>query len=178
MNSHLAECITGDEAQRKGAAKVAKANLFNPACATFTHENLPAFFNDQAKEVRNEAASCFHNAKGRELEKAKPIIRAFLESDAFRDNINGFMWDLEQSTADMAEEILLTCEAAVANMESLGNDSQNRVYAHANTVAELVMRAYRQTNVAATRTRCLDIVDRLLAQEVYGISKELEEFER
>ena len=174
----VAECVTGDEALRKGAAKVAEANLFNPVCAAFTHEKLPSFFNDPDREIRNAAARCFRKAKGRDLEKAKPIIRSFLESDAFRDNVDDLMWPLEYSTADIAEEVLLTCEAVIANMESLGDDPAHRLYGHANSVAELVMRAYRQTNDAAARTRCLDIVDRLLAQEVYGISKELEEFER
>lgn len=174
----VAECVTGDEAQRKGAAKVARANLFNPVCAAFTHENLPVFFNDPVREIRDDAARCFRNAEGRDLEMAKPIINAFLESDAFRDNVDDLMWPLERSTADIAEEILLTCEAVIANMESLGDVPLHRLYGHANSVAELVMRAYRQTNDASARARCLDIVDRLLAQEVYGISKELEEFER
>nr|WP_299243569.1 hypothetical protein [uncultured Halomonas sp.] len=174
----VAECVTGEEALRKGAAKVAEANLFNPVCEAFTHEKLPLFFNDPVKEIRDAAAKCFLNAEGRDLEKAKPIIRAFLESDAFRDNVDDLIWPLEHSTADIAEEILLTCEAVIANMETLGDDPAHQLYGHANSVVELVMRAYRQTGDAAARSRCLDIVDRLLAQEVYGISTELDEFER
>ncbi|UYG03002.1 hypothetical protein OCT51_17670 [Halomonas sp. LR3S48] len=174
----VAGCVTGDEAQRKGAVKVAEANLFNPVCAAFTHRELPVFFNDPVREIRDTAARCFRKAEGRDLEKAKPIIRTFLDSNAFRDNVDDLMWPLEHSTADIAEEILLTCEAVIANMESLGDDPVHRLYRHANSVAELVLRAYRQTNEAAVRTRCLNIIDLLLAQEVYGISKELEEFER
>jgi len=174
----VAECVAGDEAQRKGASTVAEANLFNPECAAFTHDKLPVFFNDPVKEIRDEAAGCFRNAEGRDLEKAKPIIRAFLESNAFGENVEDLMWPLEHSTADIAEEILLTCEAVISHMEAVGQDTTHSLYGHADTVAELVLRAYRQTNDATVRTRCLDIVDRLLAQEVYGMSKELEEFER
>ena len=174
----VAECVAGDEAQRKGAVRVAEANLFNPECASFMHEKLPLFFNDPVKEIRDEAAGCFRNAEGRDLENAKPIIRAFIESEAFGENVDDIMWPLKRSTAAIAEEILLICEAVIAHMESFGDDPTHRFYGQADNVAELVLRAYRQTDVLAVRTRCLDIVDRLLAQEVYGISKELEEFER
>lgn len=173
-----AECVAGDDAQRKGAARVAEANLFNAECAAFTHEKLPIFFNDPVKEIRDEAASCFHNAKGRDLETAKPIIRAFLESAAFAENVEDLMRPLQHSTADIPEEVLLTCEAVLRHMESLGADPTHRLYGQADSVAELVLRSYRQTSDASIRTRCLNIIDRLLAQEVYGISKELEEFER
>lgn len=174
----VAECVAGDEAQRRGAARVAKANLFNSECAAYTHATLPVFFNDRAKGIRDEAAGCFHKAEGRDLETAKHIIRAFLESAAFGENVEDLMWPLAHSTAYIAEEVLLTCEAVIAHMESLGDDPTHRLYGQADTVAELVLRAYRQTDVVAVRARCLNIVDRLLAQEVYGISKELEEFER
>ena len=174
----VAECVAGDEAQRKGAARVAKANLFNPECATFTHDKLPIFFNDPTKVIRDEAAGCFHNSEGRDLEKVKPIIRAFLGSNAFDENVEDIVWPLTRSTADLAEEILLTCEAVIAHMESLDDNPVHRLHGQANNVAQLLLRAYRQTNDTAVRTRILDIIDRLLGQEVYGISKELDEFER
>lgn len=174
----VAECVAGDEAQRKGAAKVAKANLFNPKCAAYTHEALPVFFNDPVKAIRDEAAGCFRNAQGRDLGKAKPIIRAFLNSAAFGENVEDLMLPLEHSTADIAEEVLLTCETVIAHMESLGDNPAHRLYGQADKVAEFVLRAYRQTDDPTVRARCLDIVDRLLAQEVYGMSKELEQVER
>lgn len=174
----VAECVAGDEAQRKGAARVAEANLFNPECAAYTHEALPVFFNDPVKAIRAEAAGCFRNAQGRDMEKAKSMIRAFLDSAAFGENVEDLMWPLEDSTADISEEVLLTCEAVLAHMESLGDDPAHRLYGQADKVAEFVLRAYRQTDAPAIRARCLNIVDRLLAQEVYGMSKELEEFER
>ena len=70
------------------------------------------------------------------------------------------------------------CMKPLLHMESIGDDPMQRLYGQADNVAELVLRAYRQTEDPAIRGRCLDIVDRLLAQEVYGMSKELEEFER
>jgi len=174
----VAECVSGDDAQRKGAASVAEANLFHPDCVAYTHATLPVFFDDPVKEIRDEAAGCFRNAEGRDLETARPVIRAFLDSAAFGENVEDLMWPLEHSSADIPDEILLTCEAVINHMEALGDDPNQRLYGQADHVADFVIRAYRQTSAPAVRARCLDIVDRLLAQEVYGISKELEEFER
>lgn len=175
----VAECVSGDEAQRMGAAKVAEANLFNLKCAEYSNTTLPIFFNDPVKTIRDEAARCFHNAEGRDLENAKLIIRDFLDSIAFGENIEDLMWPLLHSTADIAEEVLLTCEAVIVRMESLGDDvTQHRLYSQADNVATLVLRTYRQTAAPAIRNRCLDIVDHLLAQEVYGMLKELDQFER
>lgn len=174
----VAECVKGDGAQRIGVARVAKANLFNSNFTEFTHEKLPTFFNDSLKDIRDEAASCFRQAKGRDLDTAKSVIRAFIQSEAFGESLGELIWALEHSTADIAEETLLTCEAAIAHMESLQNARTQHVYGQPDNIAELVLRAYRQTENPATRIRCLNIIDRLLAQEVYGISKELEDFER
>ena len=85
---------------------------------------------------------------------------------------------MEDSTADIAEEILLTCETVIDHMQSLSETPTYHLHGQADNVAELVLRAYRQTNDAVVRARCLNIVDRLLSQEVYGMSKEMVEFER
>lgn len=176
--SMAAECVGGDDAQRKGAAAVAAGNLFHSDCVAYTHATLPVFFNDPAKEVRDIAAQCFHDAKNRNLETARPIIKDFLTSAAFGENVEDLLWPMVQSTADIAEEALLTCEAVIGLMEALGGGTMQPLYVHANNIAELVLRVYRQTEEPSIRSRCLDIVDRLLAQEEYGMSKELEEFQR
>jgi hypothetical protein len=172
------ECLGGDDAKRKGAATVAEANLFNAQCSAFSHATLPTFFDDPTKGIRDEAAACFRNAQGRDLETCKPVIRAFLKSRAFAENMDDLMWPLQHSTADISDEVFLACEAVIDVMANAGSDVAGRHHGQADTVAELVLRAYRQTTDAATRARCLDLVDSLLSLEVYGMSKELEEFER
>ena len=73
---------------------------------------------------------------------------------------------------------MLTCEAVVRRMAHGGNDPTHRLYGIADRVAEFILRSYRQTTEPAVRSRCLDIIDGLLAQEAYGITEELEKFER
>jgi len=172
------ECVTGDDAKRKGAAKVAACNLFKPECMAFAHATLPLFFNDEVKEVRDEAAACFREAEGRDFESAGPVIRAFLKSRAFNENMDDLFWPLKSSTADVAEEILLACETVVAHAEATPFDATNRFFFQMGSVAELVLRAYRISDDETVRNRCLDIVDRLIAVEAHGIDEELKEFER
>lgn len=174
----VTECLAGDDAKRKGVAIVAATNLFNHACSAFCHTTLPVFFDDPSKDIRDEAASCFRNAEGRELETCKPVLSAFLKSKAFAENVEDLMWPMKRSTADLAAEILLICEAIIGVMESTGAAVEHRLYGQADKVADLVLRAYRQTTDLTFRSRCLDLIDRLLSQEAYGISEELEKFER
>lgn len=172
------ECVSGDDAKRKGAAKVAACNLFKSECMAFAHATLPLFFDDVVKEVRDEAAACFREAEGRDFESAGAVIRAFLKSRAFDENLDDLFWPLKSSTANVAEEILLACETVVAHAEATPFDAANRFSVHMGSIAELVLRAYRISDEDAVRNRCLDIVDRLLTVEAHGIDEELKEFER
>lgn len=172
------ECVCGDEAKRKGAAKVASSNLFVERCVPFAHATLPVLFDDAIKEIRDEAATCFRKAEGRDFESARDVIRAFLKSRALEENMDDLLWPLKRSTADVADEILLTCETVVGRVEVTPLDASNRFFVHMGSVAELVLRAYRMSSDDKVRNRCLNIVDRLLAVEAHGIDEELRQFER
>ena len=82
------------------------------------------------------------------------------------------------STADLDEEILVTCEAVIGMLEEAVDNPRPRHYIGSDHVSELVLRAYRQSNDLGFQSKCLDIIDRLLAIEAYGITKELEAYER
>jgi len=174
----VVECISGDDDKRTGAAKVAAANVSNEKCRDFSHSALVRFFDDPIKEVRAEAASFFQKVEGRQLEACRRLIRAFLASRAFSENMEVLIRSLERSTANIPEELLAACEAIVTELDRCGWNMRYRTLAHAGTICELVLRAYRQSRDDGYRTRCLDLIDRLVGLEVYGIEEELREFER
>lgn len=161
-----------------GAAQVAAANLFSEKCRKFSHPALAQFFNDPVKEIRDEAAGAFRQAEGRQLESCRELIRIFMESKAFMENADDLTWAAERSTADIAEDIVTICESMLRLLNKEMTDPQSRMFVQTETVAELLLRAYRQTTDERFRSRCLDLVDRLLSVQAYGISKELEAFER
>lgn len=73
----------------------------------------------------------------------------------------------------MAEEAAL-----LEVLKEEDSTSYGRLFFEAHSVAELVFRAYSQSEDPTYRRRCLDLVDGLLATQAYGIAKELEEYER
>ncbi len=89
------ECLTGDQAKRKGAVRVAAANPCHPGCREFSHPMLVRFFRDPLEEIRNEAATCFRQTKGRQLETCREVIRSFLKSPAFSENLEELIRPLE-----------------------------------------------------------------------------------
>ena len=172
------ECLNSDDAKRKGAASVAQANAFNEECREFCHPTLIRFFDDPAKEIREEAASCFLKAKGRDLETGRELIRAFLRSKAFAENGEVLVMSLKASTANISDVIIEVCEAVLGILNEEDSTLHERLFFEAHSVAELVFRAYGQSEDPSYRRRCLDLVDGLLATQAYGIAKELEEYER
>jgi hypothetical protein len=171
-------CLAGDESLRIGIARVAEANLFHSDCVDFCHPVLSHLFNDPAKKVRDEAASAFRRAEKRQLELCRDLIRDFLQSKAFAENVEDLTWAIKSSTANLDEEIIATCEAVVCTLEEVVENPRSRLYVEADNVAELILRAYRQSHDSHFQSRCLDLIDRLLSIEAYGITKELEAFER
>ena len=172
------ECLNGDDAKRKGAASVAQANAFNEDCREFCHSVLVPFFDDPVKEVRDEAARCFLSAKGRDLEASRELIRAFLHSTAFAENGELLLMTLKSSTADISDLVVEVCEAVLGVLEDEASAPYGRLFFEAKSIGELVLRAYSQSEDATYRRRCLDLVDRLLSTQAYGITKELEVYER
>jgi len=174
----VAECLTGDESKRKGAVRIAAANVGYKKCQEFSHSALIQFFDDPVKEIRDLAANCFGKAEERQLESCRDLIRSFLRSKAFEGNIDELMRALKYSTADIAEETLDACEAAIAVLENQGAGLGSRIYFEGGEVAELVLRAYSQSDDGGVQSRCLDLIDWLLSIEAYGIKNELDSFQR
>lgn len=172
------ECITGTEHHRKGVAEVAATNLCTDNCNPFCKNTLKILFNDESKEVRSEASHAFSNAKGRDLESCKDLIVAFTESKSFLENLFYITHYIEESTADLDEEILIISTALITQSKIQKTENPNSFFHHGDSVAELLLRTYRQSNNPDFQKRCLDLIDELLRIEISGISKELEEFER
>ncbi len=59
-----------------------------------------------------------------------------------------------------------------------GLEPGKRVFYEAEFISKLVLRAYRQSDDGFYRKRCLGLIDRMVALETFGISRELEAFER
>jgi len=173
-----ADCVTGDEAQRNGAAIIAAANAFNPDCRKFCEYALASFFDDPSEDVRDSASRCFLRAKARDLEDSQALIRSFLSSKCFPKNGEFLIMGLKGSTADLSGVIVEVCEAVLVALEASPDKPFGRLYLAAKDLAELVFRAYAQSEDQDYRSRCLDMIDRFVAAQAYGVARQLVEYER
>jgi len=173
-----AGCVAGDEAQRKGAASVAQANVFTDKCREFCESALVSFFNDSSEDVRDSASRCFIRAKGQDLEGAQDLIRAFLDSRSFPDHGEFLVMGLKDSTADLSAVIIEVCEAVLSALEDSSDVPYGRLYFEARDLADLVFRAYTQSDDPGYRARCLDMIDGFVAAQAYGVARQLAEYER
>jgi hypothetical protein len=172
------ECIKGDDAMRKGVVEIASTNVFTSNCREFSAMILKQYFNDPIKEIRDIAARCFGNTENRELESCRELIKEFIGSKAFPENVDDLVQTFKDSTADISEEIINLCEAVFSLFEKEQVKTGDRLYYEIDQVAELVIRSYRQNNKEEYKTRCLDMIDNLLSINNYGITRELEKYER
>ena len=172
------QCLDGDESLRLGVARVAEANLFQADCVEFCHPVLERLFNDPSKRVRDEAASAFRRAQNKDLGTCRGLLRVFIKSAAFAENVEDLTRAMKASTINMDDEILAVGDAVACALEAGMANSRGRLYLEGEIISDLVLRTYRQSNDPAFQSQCLDLIDRLIKVEAYGISKELEAFER
>jgi len=171
-------CVVGDEPQRKGAASVAQANVFTAKCRQFCEAALVSFFNDPSEDVRDAASRCFIRAKGQDLEGAQDLIRSFLASRSFPEHGEFLVMGLKASTADLSAVIIEVCEAVLSTLEDSSDIPYGRRYFEARDLADLVFRAYTQSDDPGYRARCLDMIDGFVAAQAYGVARQLAEYER
>ncbi len=171
-------CLSGSEAQKIGAAQVMAANVRIATCRAFCEDALIMLFNDTSADVRAEAAKCFPSFEGTQLEEYVHLITQFVSSNAFQQNNYPLLMALEQTTAKLPEVTLAACERFVDIAGLATSDISTRAAWDADTVIKLTLRTYQQSSGETTRARSLNLIDKFMEHDTYGINKALEDFER
>ena len=168
----------GNNRQRRAAADIYAANLKDKDVGPKCEERLMVFAEDSEESVRKEVAQSFANLDGDRLLELKNFISSFIESPSFVTEPEHLLHALERSTADLPDVV---CRAAERILEFLGEEGTHIAY-HRSTVGHgistLIVRQYQQAKDDATRTRCLDLIDRIEKVGYLGISEELNRAER
>ena len=168
-------CLSGAEAQKIGAAQVMSANIQTATCRPFCEDALILLFDDTNENVRAEAANCFVRFKGSQLEEYVHLITQFVSSAAFQQDCYLLLMALEETTAKLPAVTLSACERFVDLAGLAISDISVR---GADTVAKLTLRIYQQSSDDTIRAKSLNLIDKLMEHDTYGINKALEEFER
>ena len=169
------EAIRGNASQRRGVAQVASANIGDTDYRLWAEQKLLLLFNDLDSEVCQEAAKCFHRLEGQSLESYEDLINKFCDSKACQKNSFSLLRTLEESshhlpgiTYDVCKKFLDRFSDEVGGISTSSHDS----------VAKLVLRTYHQHQSDEWAPKCLDLIDYMCLERMYGIGEELDEYER
>ncbi len=171
-------CVSGTEAHRQGAAEVFAANLKRTDHRDFCEQSLGRLFFDPAKTVRAAAASCFRHLIGDSIVAYPNLITKFIQSPAFVDSPLHLLMALEETTAHVPKIICDVIERFLDIVASDRTYPQSGAGLETAKLSQLLIRAYSQTGDKNLRSRCLDMIDRMIAQRLYGFNEALATYER
>lgn len=164
--------VTGPVPARKGAAHVYAQNWeYQPELC---HRMLVPLLHDQHKDVRTHADN-FVDHFDLGADAIQPLVCDLVNSPSFLDASHSLFRSLEKTAAQRPDLLLLAVDRFLEMAGEEASDIRTRHAATAHEVGPLVIRAYSQSNDEGFRTACLDRIDALIGNEVFGIDRALEE---
>ena len=171
-------CFAGSKFLKLGATEVYSANLKQSAFRAKCEEMLGSAFTDLDDEVRRAAAMCFSQFEGQELGDYRDLIEAYIKSPAFTPDQNYLISALGETTANMPDIILATCERFLDWAGDDAEENRMRASVHSGDIATLIVRVYSRATDPLIKHRCLDHIDRMELLMLVGLDKVTDEFER
>ena len=163
------EALRRDPSQKIGVAQVATGNIRYEEYRSWSEQQLLRLFNDDDSEVRQEATNCFHSLKGQPPQTYEDLIIKCCDSLAFKEASHFLFSFLEESPHRLPGITYTVCEKY---LERFGDGSNG------SNVAKLILRTYHQHQNDKWTSKCLDLIDRMCLERIYGISSGLDEYER
>ena len=165
-------------AQRLGIAKVASSNIKERECRDWSEGKLIGLFEDEDKEVRREAASCFNRLQGEPFEEYENLVDRFSSSKAFGDDSSSILRVLEQSRQRLPGMTCTVCERFLRRFSEEARDIRHARVVDPYTLAKLVFRTYQQHQKDESGSRALDLIDQLCLESLFGTVEQFELLER
>ena len=170
-------CTNGTEAQRVGAATVFAANITEARYRESCLSALIRFFDDPVKDVRDAAAQFIRRLDDDEISAFPDLIAAFNESTAGSENWDDVLFALIETTRLDPEMALDTCRHALDQFASEDDSTRSSKAHHADQISQILVRVYANGD-RSTKNRALDLIDRSLALNLYGVHKALLDHDR
>ncbi len=161
----------GDRHHRQALAEVCAANVIHTGFSDFCEKHLFSLFDDSQADVREAASECFQYFSGEHLAQYQQLIARFLESLAVEDHASRLLHALAQSTIHHGSVTLTACEKVVRRGESNRHDHDLQ------DAKVLVLRSYHQAVDEASKERSLNLIDRMVTLQVYGLEEALQVLE-
>jgi hypothetical protein len=171
-------CLTGDDAEREGVAKVYAGNLTSARYRERCEMALAQLFNDPVESVRKAAGSAIRHMRDDSLGEFESLGERYVKSPTFEEDPEDLLLALTQTTAQVPWLATLACERVIDRIASQGADIRTKAARYAHEVTDVLMRAYANAEDTQLRERILDAIDQSLANDFYGMDRLLGEHDR
>lgn len=151
-------CLTGNVAQRSGAAEVYAANLNKPDLKGVCQAMLRPLWDDESADVRQAACRFIEDLDARSLRDDCEFIRDWMSSSAFADGAERMADKLSKMPNANPQ---LTIEFGRTAAETLGRamaDFQRRQAMVPYHLIPAIVSLYHSSAEPATRAQCMDIL--------------------
>ncbi|MFD5623327.1 hypothetical protein [Streptomyces yangpuensis] len=147
---------------REGAAEVFAAQPDR------SHDSLVQLFNDSHAPARHYAASSMRLVSSIDPDLAESLISSFTASDAFGEDFEQLLIGLDNHPGPLPGAAIDACEKIVTDFDLSLEGIRTHARAVGHYMVPLILRLYRQGDTP-NRIRCLDIIDRLVEANSYGL---------
>ncbi|MFM0126731.1 NACHT domain-containing protein [Paraburkholderia sediminicola] len=138
---------------------------------------ISTYFDSEDKQVRDKAREVFRNIGPDNFGRSTALARKYVDSAAFTDDSFVFFHALDKATCAVTELVVIAAERLV-NMVIEGNTANQRA-TDLHQLRDLLSREYVATEHSPElRKRLLDVLDTMLAHEMYGADDVLKAHER
>lgn len=173
------EALRGNASQKCGVAQVASTNIGRKDCQAWAEQQLLLLFDDPDSKVRGEAARCFHRLQEQPLESYANLIDKFCDSAAYQEGSFYLFFVLEESSHHLPGITYDVCKKFLDRFSDEARDIRTRRALDVTAIPKLVFRTYHQhqndDNLAA---QCLDLIDQMCLERIYGVGEGLDQYER
>jgi hypothetical protein len=172
--------IEAGDVYRRLAADIASHAIVKEEFRDRVERHLVRFFNDEDEQVRKQAADVFREIEPNEFARFSGLAEAFLASRAFEHDAFAFFHALERATSSVHVLVISAVEKIVAALQAHGNPgAHNHRDLDLHQLQGLLKREYvASEHDPELRGRLLDVIDMMLAAELYGTDEILKAHER
>jgi hypothetical protein len=159
----LAAVLGGDKTCRQAAAQIYSQNHIHPTVRASCERHLMPLLNDADSEVRGSADFWNANLKVIVADGDWNFFRQYLETTSFAEEPGAALHQLREISA-VPEDIVM--RIATRAVELSQRDLPGRpvkAFRFADYTPTLIVRLYHQTDDDFLKTRCLDLLDAMIA---------------
>lgn len=168
--------VTGSDSSPRGPAAVTVGGA--AGMPTPGRRLLVRLLDDNDPAVRS-AAMQFGRSLKRPLVEYSTLLTAIARTRGFADKPESLLHALDRQSGELPDAVLELCNRFLDEHSAEVADIQARASASAREVTEFVLALHAQSAAGSgMRTRCLDLIDRLVTLRVDMIYADLEAYER